>query len=107
MSMMAAVPSGFGRCADQSFPPVQKLLGFLFMQLELRPQRFGVALLKTVDGTLLLLGQSNLPAGHRLRPSNVVDAVGCRQERPDSFESVSDLDGDGIEVDAATLLKIG
>ena len=82
---------------------------------EVAVQHLGVRHLEVVGAELALvllvdvavgddvLGAVLLPA----RPHEVVDAVHALQVHGEPLEAVGDLDGDGVEVEAAELLEVG
>ena len=78
----------------------------LLVQLELCPNRRGVAAVEAVCGELLLFHQTNVTVGFVGRPSHVIDAVDILQERADAFEAIREFDGNWIQIQPATLLEV-
>ena len=76
------------------------------MQLKLRTNRHRVAAIETVLRELLLFHQPNVAVGLVGRPANVVDALDTLQEGSDAFQSVGQFHGNGVEVNATTLLEV-
>ena len=76
------------------------------------PELVHVGLLEVVDGELQLVLQANLAVFHGTPigaddPDDVVNAIDVLQEGGDALQSVGQLGGDGIEIDAAALLEVG
>src|ERR1700675_1332466 len=84
---------------------VNKLLGLFFVQFKFSADPLGVASIETVLGELLLLGQANIAVGLVRRPAQSVNARCILDELANALESVGQLDGDRVKVDAAALLE--
>src|ERR1700722_16814944 len=86
---------------------VEQFLGLLFVQFKLSADRFGVTAVETVFRELLLLRQTNLAISFVWGPPEIVNTFDALEKRTDALESVGQLYGDGVKVDAAALLEIG
>src|SRR5207302_11278626 len=65
-----------------------------------------IAAIKAVFGKLLLLHQADVPISFVFGPAQVVHAIHTLKKRADAFESVGELDGDGVKVNSTALLEI-
>src|SRR6266852_4755434 len=91
----------------QSFEAIEEFLGLLLVQFELGANRGRIAAIKTIFGELLLLHQTNVTVSLVRGPAEIVDALHALKKRANTLQSVSEFDGDGVEVDAAALLEVG
>src|SRR5580693_630795 len=90
----------------RSFETVEEFLGLLLVQFKFGANGRRIAAIETVFGELLLLQQPDVPVGFVRRPTQIVNALHSLQERADALEPVGEFNGNRVEVNAATLLKI-
>src|ERR1035438_6562498 len=81
--------------------------GLALVQVEELPEGADVRYLEVVDGVLQLVVVTHVTVTESGRPLDIVDAVLHLQEGSETFQPVGQLGRDQVQVDAATLLKIG
>ena len=94
---------------------LEAALGLALVLAEVAVQHVGVGDLEAVAAELALVLPVDVAVGdgHRLavfvplRPHQVVDAVHALQVHGQALQTVGELDGDGVEVEAAQLLEVG
>src|SRR6266852_4046108 len=89
-----------------SLETIEQFLGLLFVQVEFGTNQSRVAAVKTVFGKLLLLHQADVAVSFVRGPTQIVDALHALKKRANALEAVSELHGDGIEIDASALLEV-
>src|SRR5216684_4104712 len=89
-----------------SLETIEQFLGLLFVQFEFGTNQSRVAAVKTVFRKLLLLHQADVAVSFVRGPTQIVDALHALKKRADALEAVSELHGDGIEIDASALLEV-
>ena len=93
---------------------LETALGLVLVLAEVPVEHVGVGDLEAVAAELALVLAIDVPVGdgHRLtvfvplRPHEVVDAVHALQVHGQALQPVGELDGDGVEVEAAQLLEV-
>src|SRR5208337_4257897 len=91
---------------------VQQCLAFGLVQLKMFPGFLHLGAFEVIDGELQLILQPYLAVLHRPavwtdHPCDAVNAVHILEEGCDALQSIGQLHGDGVEIEAAALLKVG
>ena len=76
------------------------------MQVEELARDGRIGVIEAVGGKLLLLGKPHFAVAAVSRPAHIEDVVHVLQVCGDAVQSVSQLDGHRIEIDAAALLEV-
>ncbi len=88
-------------------PRLQGPLRLGFAQVEHAPDAVHVGDLKVVGAMLHLAAQVDVAIGQLIPPLDIGNGAHALEHHDDPLQPVSDLHGDGIEIQAACLLEIG
>src|SRR5262249_44280651 len=89
------------------FELAQQPRGLAFVEVEELPERGDVGHLEVVDRELQLVLKTDIAIGEVGRPGDVVDAVAQLEEGREALQTVGELGGDEVQIDAAALLEVG
>ena len=81
--------------------------GFFFVEVIQTRQPLYIGYFEVIDAMLDFLAQEHVAVGVAAVPINVPDGVDALYVHGDTFQAIGQLDGDGVQVEAAELLEIG
>ena len=77
------------------------------MQIKERPQHPNIRHFKVIDGKLLFFLEAHIAVLHARRPLDVIHTGFVLQKGDEAFQTVGDLGGDKLQIDASALLEVG
>ena len=85
----------------------EQALAFLFVEIEELPEHLDVGKLEVVFRELILVLKADLGVFDAGSPFDVVNAFDVLEEGNQALESIGELGGDEVEIEAAALLEVG
>src|SRR5947199_1169204 len=86
---------------------VEEFLGLFFMQLEFCANGYGITAIKAILGKLLFFHEPDGAVRLIRGPAQRVNTLDVLQEGANTLQAIRKLDRDGVEINAAALLKVG
>src|ERR1700722_45968 len=87
-------------------PAVQQFRALRFRKIKLFSRGDGVRVIKAVGGILLLFSQPHLAIRNSVGPANIENILDSLEIRGDAVQSIRDLHGNRVQIDATALLKV-
>ncbi len=81
--------------------------GFFFVEVIQARQPLYIGHFEVINAVLDFLAQEHVAVGVAAVPIDIPDGIDTLHVHGDTFQAIGELDGDGVEVEAAELLEIG